>query len=466
MLIPTHPALLADSGLEDRSGGYSYSPPRMTSSTLALAGHEAHGSRQPSIHMRRRRCSATPVLTGRPLLNPSPHSPAYLKSPLHTPRRTTTPASANAHKTIRDSMTYASPVLSIPHHQQPSRVQVQQARLSNGERHSKPEAYAQFRGPSPDSQSRPNAPQQMYRGVGQFSTNNGEPDRVAVPGLGGSSNVMADSRRQPMADLEDGKNGTRPPPKPQQGTIYPPSSYHLAKLSKSAPQHSALAATSNPPACQPNGLPSSINRPSLPGHGVIHHTQPQSSQPILHGGRPRHDPEFSAKAVRDGAAESWPKPSYIQASSTAQRLPALAVSANGAHSDAGYQHLRSTPRRNSSRKSSLSVDTEYSRKSSLSVDTDYPRSVARSSGQLGTAYDSKIHPSTPLTARPLPHSERTPTMENADLTPIAPVGRGSHIPRALECPPMSPIERLHAHAPLHWCNVHTSDLDLGECQGS
>lgn len=223
MLVPTHPALLANSGFEDRSGGYAYSPPRMTPHTLGPTGAETNGGRRPSIHMRRRRCSATPVLTGRASSIPSPHSPAFRGSPLHTPRRASTPLPANAHM-ARNPKSSASFAFSSLHPQRPSQVKV-----LTGTQDLIARVNAGSRDPSPDGQGRSGAHGGL-RGSNQvyshFSTENGDPGRGAVPGLsrlGGLPNVMADPRAPHKADLTNGMSGTRPPPQPQQGGIDPSS---------------------------------------------------------------------------------------------------------------------------------------------------------------------------------------------------------------------------------------------------
>lgn len=455
MLVPTHPALLANSGFEDRSGGYTYSPPRMTSRPLEPTGGEANGGRRPSIHMRRRRCSATPVLTGRAASIPSPHSPALRGSPLHTPRRASTPLPAIASRNLKSSTSLA---FSSLYPQQPS--QARQARVANGAQDLSARANPGSRGPSPGIQGGPGAhegavgsadPIQPHRVHPPFSTEYDDPSRGPIPGtnsLGGLPDVMADPRGPHKAALTNGTNGTRPPLQPRQGGIDPSSPYHLSQLTIPSPQLSTFPARSNPPTVSPctpvtaiyrqNGLGSALNGrgANLSSHS---HSALTTLRKDLHSG-----PTIDDRAGRDV------EPNRALSSSTLPRLPALSISLNGINGNAGRPSHHSSSRLSSNNTSSLSVDTEAS------------GLVAGAPRQYDTTRDHLLHPATPLTARPLPHSERTPTMSHGDQTPIATVGRGSHIPMMLDCPPVSPIEQLHKQAPLNWCNPRTSDLVLGE----
>lgn len=449
MLVPTHPALLANSGFEDRSGGYAYSPPRMTSHTLGSTGAETTGGRRPSIHMRRRRCSATPVLTGRASSIPSPHSPAFRGSPLHTPRRASTPLPANTHMTTRNTRSSASFAFSSLHPQRPS-----QGQGLTGTQDLSARVNVGSRDPSPDGQGRSGAPGGLggsNQANSLFSTENGDPGHGAVPGLsrlGGLPNVMADPRAPHKADLTNGMGGTRPPLQPQQGGIDPSSPYHLSPLMIPTPQLSTFPARSNSPAGSPCTPATAIYRPAglgsaLGGRGASLSVQSHSGLSTLRS--PPNGPAISDRDARDV------KPNHILAPTTLPRLPGLPISINGVNGNAGRPSSNSSARIGSAHTSSLSVDTEHSR-----------LLYGARAGLHDTTHDRILHPTTPLTARPLPHSERTPTMSHGDKTPIAPIGQGSHIPMILDCPPMGPIDELHKQAPLNWCNPRTSDLVLGE----
>lgn len=215
------------------------------------------------------------------------------------------------------------------------------------------------------------------------------------------------------------------------------------------PQFSTFpAARSNSPAGSPCTPETAIYRPdglgsAIDGRGANLSVQPRSGLSTLRS--PPNGPAIRDRDARDA------DPHRILAQTTLPRLPALSVSVNGVNGNAGRASSHSSARLGAVHTSSLSVDTEHSR-----------LLAGARADQHDTTHDRILLPTTPLTARPLPHSERTPTMSNGDKTPIAPIGRGSHIPMMLDCPPMGPIDELHKQAPLNWCNPRTSDLVLGE----
>lgn len=315
------------------------------------------------------------------------------------------------------------------------------------------------RGPSPDGQGGPGArggavglagPNQAHQVYSHSSTENSESSRGAVPGLSslsGLPNVMADPRELHKAELTNGTKGLRPPPQPRQGGIDPSSPYHLSQLTNPSHQRPTFPARSNSPARSPYAPATAIYHSNGLGSALDGRGANSSGQAFglstLHRDPPS-GPTIDHRDARDV------KPSHVLSPSTLPRLPALSVSINGLNDIAG--HVAPHP---SSRLSSV-------RTPSLSVDTAPSRLATRAPGQYDATHDHLLYPTTPLTARPLPHSERTPTMSHGDQTPIAPVGRGSHIPMVLDCPPVNPLEQLHKQAPLNWCNPRTSDLVLGE----